>query len=113
MSDASPTICLTLELSEQEADHLRTNTAAYFIDQQPDRFAGIDRADTDQLVDERWRNGHMSWCETASDAMLLRAYERATGADAILVWDDVDLFGGCNGSWVVLSSRPYQRPLHV
>lgn len=58
-------------------------------------------------------SGTMHWCATASDALMLRAYEEATGATAILLWDCATSTirlpaGGYHDAYVVLSSAGWR-----
>lgn len=93
------TVPVTLHLTARDAQHLRVNSGHNFLADQSDRFEVSEDRDP---FDPRWAGGTMTWCHTASDALLLRAYEHAAGADAMLLFDccmpDGDVY-------VVLSTR--------
>jgi hypothetical protein len=96
-------ITVTVRLTPKLADMLRVNSMRNFYADQPDRFAPMDGFDSMLPNDPAFADGTMHWCETAADALLLLAYEHATGRLAILLGDEADT----ELSWVVLTDRPW------
>lgn len=94
---------LQLDLSEQAADLLRTNSMRAFHHEQDGRFIELDGGN---LADPAWNGGTMHWCDSGADALLLRAFEEAAGHRAILLSDEA---AGELEPWVVLSSRPWDE----
>lgn len=96
------TVPVTLHLTARDADLLGDNSAREFLLEQPGRFMAMETGDPS---DARWRGGSMTWCATASEALLLRAYERSTGVEAMLLSDEGVI--GFDPPYVVLSTRRF------
>lgn len=102
----STTTTLRLDLDERDIELLGTNGARAFVREQPCRFEP--HGDGDPLSPS-WEHGQMTWCATAADALILRAYERANGYEAMILWDlavaETEAYPP--DAWVVLSSRAF------
>ena len=113
-------ITLSIQIDQELARCLGGSAAANFIAQQPDRFAvmaldGVDgtaRNDIGPLLDKQFAGGVMTWLGTLTEALLLRAFEQASGYRTAVLSDEalagVPLDGpggGYEDSYVVLSSR--------
>lgn len=99
-------ITLTLALTAQEADLLRTNSMRNFIDEQDGRFVPL----SDRMLspyDPTFAAGTLHWCASAADALLLRCYEEACGHDVTLLSDEASDPAHGPDPWVVLTSRPW------
>jgi hypothetical protein len=94
---------VTVRLTPKRAQMLCSNSMRNFYAEQPDRFAPMDDFDAMLPNDPVLADGTMHWCETAADALLLLAYEQATGHEAILLGDEADNVL----CWVVLTARPW------
>jgi hypothetical protein len=99
---APGTVSLSVTLTERFAHMLWVNAAANFYAEQADRFELVGDFDLPLPTDELFAGGTMSWCDSASDALLFRAYEEACGHTVTLLWDLA-----VEGHYVVLSSRRF------
>ena len=100
-------VTLTLVLSQRHADVLRTNTMREFVMEQDGRFEHFDGPDP---LDPRFRGGSLHWCETASDWLLLRAYEQARGHSVAMLSDlAYDPDGGMHDPYALLTDEPFDN----
>lgn len=103
-------ITLQVTLNQRLADLLRTNTMQEFVMEQDGRFEHIDGLPPTAA---EFRGGTMHWCTTASDALLLRAYEIGRGHNVSLLFDAASLERNPNGSWpdsyVLLTDQPFDE----
>jgi hypothetical protein len=76
---------VTLDFTPELAEQLSVRVSRSFLDARPERFEHL------QLLQvpfgDEFKEGTMFWCATASDALLLMAYERACDFNALLLWD--------------------------
>lgn len=91
---------VTLTLSPRLADLLRTNSMRNFYAEQVERF---EHYDGPSPIDPVFDGGTMHWCDTASDALLLRAYELAHGRSVAVL---SDLSGH---EYCLLTSQPWSE----
>ena len=105
---------VTVTLTDSEAECLWHTMAAarpmraQLEDRDP-RTARFDRRDASPYdgTEPMWEAGTLYWCCTASDALLLRAFERASGFEAIYLFDEGWTFQDPNqDGHTVLSTRP-------
>lgn len=107
------TVTITIELNQQLADMLRSNSSQNLYADQADRFETLGDKAAPAPTDPVFDSGTMHWCATAADALMLRAYEEASGATAILLWDLATSSieppaGGYDDGYVVLSSAGWR-----
>lgn len=113
-------ITLSIQIDQELARCLGGSAAANFIAQQPDRFAvmALDGADSPAhddiapLLDKQFEGGVMTWLGSLTEALILRAFEQASGYRTAVLSDEclagVPLNGPGGGyadAYVVLSSR--------
>jgi hypothetical protein len=108
----STTVTLTLTLDPRTVNLLGGSSAPNFYADQADRFEILSGEDAPQPDDAVFAGGKMTWCATGADALLLHAYEQASGFRVTLLWDLVKSeivlpAGGYADGYVVLSSRKY------
>lgn len=100
--DPLATVTVQVVVNGHTAELLAHTWAGNLYDEQNDRFELITGFDSVLPSDPVFADGTMSWSNTASDALLLCGYERASGHTVALLWDLADDRG-----LVVLSSRQY------
>jgi hypothetical protein len=100
------TIRINLDLSQRHADVLRTNTMREFVLEQDGRFEHFDGPDEKE---PRFRGCVMHWCATASDWLLLRAYEQARGFEVVLLSDLAGVHDSWPDSYALLTSEPFDQ----
>lgn len=104
------TVTLTITLDSSTAELLGKSSAQNFYAEQADRFEIMSSEDAPQPGDAVFDGGTMTWCATASDALLLVAYEEAGGFRATLLWDlNAAAERAPAIAYVVLSSRPWRH----
>jgi len=104
---------ITLTLSPAQAELLWSQSCENFLTSQSNRFEYLEN---DVLpFGPEFDVGTMFWCETASDLLLLQAYERADGHNALVLWDlaiaekaVADNYKGPIGAYVLLSGRKWK-----
>jgi len=106
---------VTLTLTPELAQQLWVSASSSFLDAQPERFEHV------QLLrvpfGHEFKGGTMFWCSTASDALLLMAYERACDFSALLLWDLAEaertLESECShcDAYVVMSARQWDNSM--
>lgn len=109
------TITLAIVLDHKLAQSLGGCAARNFLHDQPHRFEVIavdepDTVDSDDvtaLAAAPYAGGTLTWCGTLSDALLLRAFEQASGYPTAVLWD---LAGAqAHDGYVLLSGRRYRH----
>jgi hypothetical protein len=108
----STTVTLTVTLDPHTVNLLGSSSTPNFYAEQADRFEILSGEDAPKPDDAVFGAGTMTWRATGSDALLLRAYEMASGFRVTLLWDlatsqIVLPAGGYQDGYVVLSSRKY------
>jgi hypothetical protein len=102
-----------LNLTPELAQKLWVSASGSFLDDQPERFEHT------QLLQvpfgDEFKEGTMFWCATASDALLLMAYEQACDFNSLLLWDlaesERSLKSQCRhcDAYVVMSARQWEN----
>jgi hypothetical protein len=96
---------LSVRMTERLAQMLWANSSSSdILDMQPDRFRQVEPNVDPNPKDSAFVGGTMFWCESGADALLLRAYEQATGRSVTLLSDEA-VSKEWPYSYVVLSSR--------
>jgi hypothetical protein len=95
------TLSLTLTLTESLADALAGIRHHNFYEEQADRFELLGGFDLPLPNDAVFVGGTMNFCDSISNALLLRAYEQGCGHTVTMLWD----LG--TDEYVVLSSRRF------
>jgi hypothetical protein len=113
MPEGDAVVTLTLTLTEKLSQQLWVSASPVFYDEQPDRFELLGSFDLPLPNDPMFANGTMMWCVTASDMLLLKAYEDGLGRTTTLLWDMGMAEVALNESrgpdaYVVLSSVPWE-----
>ena len=104
---------ITLTLSPAQAGLLWSQSCENLLASQPNRFEHLE---IDVLpFGHEFEGGTMFWCEMASDLLLLQAYERADGHNALILWDlaiaekaVANDYKGPIDAYVLLSSREWK-----
>lgn len=94
---------VTLDLTPELAQTLWVSSTECFFNEQPDRFEHVEI--TQVPFGDQFEKGTMLWSRTAADALLLLAYERNSGFNAVLLWDLAE--SDDSSSYVVMSSREW------
>ncbi|HAS10454.1 MAG TPA: hypothetical protein DCS55_08050 [Acidimicrobiaceae bacterium] len=101
----TPNTPIHIDLDAQDDELLGVCWTKAFVRDQPCRFEPSGSGDHLSLA---WNDGQMIWCATASDALMLRSFERSNGFDAMVLWDLAVAEQERPGdTFVVLSSRPW------
>lgn len=80
-------ITVSVTVDHATADLLWQTASPNFLADQPDRFERLGVWQPTAPASDLPQGGTLFWCQTASDALLLRAYEQACGRDTTLLWD--------------------------
>jgi hypothetical protein len=106
---------VTLTLNPELAQQLWVTATSCFFNAQPERFEHMELLQVP--FEDKFKEGTMFWCATASDALLLMAYERACDFNSLLLWDLAEAeqtfeseCRHCN-AYVVMSARHWQSSM--